>query len=92
MIDAINELHNAMSSGKGKLALEGILNGLAGYATSHFASEEEEIVRHGYPDYEAQGRVPLSHEVSDFLSNWLNKHIAGTDKQYSSFMNGVGVN
>ncbi len=112
IIDAINELHDAMASGKGKDALEGILNGLASYANSHFASEEEEMVRHNYPDYEAhrgkhqamlgkvgtliedykQGEMSLSHQVSDFLSDWLNKHIVGTDQQYSSFINGVGVN
>ncbi len=46
IIDAINELHEAMSASKGKEALEGILNGLASYANSHFASEEEEMVRH----------------------------------------------
>ena len=112
IIEAINELHNAMSAGKGKDALEGILNGLASYANSHFTSEEEEMVRHNYPDYEVhrgkhqamlgkvgaliedykRGKMSLSHEVSDFLSDWLNKHIVGTDKQYSSFMNSVGVN
>jgi len=42
-------------------------------------------------DYK-RGKMSLSHEVSDFLSDWLNKHIVGTDKQYSSFMNSVGVN
>jgi len=36
--------------------------------------------------------MDLSHEVSIFLSDWLNKHIAGTDKRYSSFINRVGVN
>ena len=42
-------------------------------------------------DYK-QGKMSLSHEVSNFLSDWLNKHIVGTDKQYSSFMNGVRIN
>ncbi len=42
-------------------------------------------------DYK-QGKKDLSHDISIFLSNWLNKHIAGTDKRYSSFMNSVGVN
>lgn len=112
IIDAINELHDAMAAGKGKDALEGILNGLASYASTHFASEEEEMVRHKYPDYEThrgkhqamlgkvgsliedykQGKISLSHEVADFLKDWLNKHIVGTDQQYSSFMNSVGVN
>jgi hemerythrin len=42
-------------------------------------------------DYK-QGKMSLLHEVSDFMSDWLNKHIIGTDKQYSRFMNGVRVN
>ncbi len=42
-------------------------------------------------DYK-QGKMSLFHEVSDSLSDWLNKHILGTDKQYSSFMNSVGAN
>ncbi len=112
IIDAINELHEAMSAGNGKVALEGILNNLANYADYHFAAEEREMLKHNYPDYTEhrckhqkmlskvraliedykQGKKDLSHEVSIFLSNWLNKHIAGTDKRYSSFMNGVGVN
>ncbi len=95
-----------------KQALAGILDGLAEYATTHFASEEEEMVRHKYPDYEThrgkhqamlgkvgsliedykRGKISLSREVSDFLRDWLNKHIVGTDQQYSCFMNNVGVN
>ena len=112
IIEAINELHEAMSSGKGKNALEGIIIGLVSYADYHFAAEERKMLKHNYPDYTEhrykhqkmlskvrsliedykQGKMDLSHEVSNFLSNWLNKHIAVTDKQYSSFMNSVGVN
>ncbi|MBC8553588.1 MAG: hypothetical protein H8D23_28570 [Candidatus Brocadiales bacterium] len=35
------------------------------------------------------GEISLHHEVSDILSDLLNKHIAGTDQQYSYFINGV---
>ena len=112
IINAINELHNAMTDGKGKEVLEKTLGNLTSYASYHFSSEEKEMEKHKYPDYEVhrgkhqamtakahsfiedykQGKVSLSHEVSDFLSDWLNKHIVGTDQQYSNFMNGVGVN
>ncbi|MGR3176373.1 MAG: hemerythrin domain-containing protein [Candidatus Scalindua sp.] len=96
----MHELYNAMADGKGKEVLERILDNLASYANFHFAAEKTEMVKHKYPDYEAHrgkhqamlGKVTLTNEVSDFLSDWLNKHIVGTDQQYSSFMNGVGVN
>ena len=39
-------------------------------------------------DYK-QGKVTLTDEVSDFLSDLLNKHIVGTDQQYSYFIHGV---
>jgi hemerythrin len=112
IIYTINELHEAMSAGKRKEALEGILNNLTNYTDYHFAAEEKEMLKHNYPDYTEhrykhqemlsnvraltedykQGKKNLSKEVLNFLSNWLNKHIAGTDKRYSSFMNSVGVN
>lgn len=38
-----------------------------------------------------QGKISLSIEVMDFLKNWLDKHILGTDKKYSGFLNSVGV-
>ena len=37
-----------------------------------------------------QGKMDLSNDVSDFLNDWLSRHIAETDKQYNRFMNGVG--
>lgn len=38
-----------------------------------------------------QGKLQLSIEVSTFLQDWLNKHILGTDKKYSPFLNAKGV-
>lgn len=41
-------------------------------------------------DWQA-GKINLSLDVSSFLSDWLNKHILGTDKKYSAFLGGKGV-
>lgn len=37
------------------------------------------------------GKVVLSVEVMAFLKDWLIKHICGTDKKYSPFLNSKGV-
>ena len=38
-----------------------------------------------------EDRLMLSVAVIDFLKDWLLKHILGTDKKYSSFLNKKGV-
>ncbi len=98
-MNAINELHNAMADDKRKEVLERTLGNPASYASYHFSSEEKEMEKHKYPDYEVHrskhqaitarkpsliedyklGKVSLSHEVSYFLIDWLNKHIMETD-------------
>jgi len=37
------------------------------------------------------GQVALSIEVMEFLNDWLVKHILGSDKKYSPFLNAHGV-
>ncbi len=43
-----------------------------------------------YRDYQ-DGKVTVSLEVMNFLEDWLDKHIMGTDKQYAPFLNGKGL-
>ncbi len=38
-----------------------------------------------------QGKLPLTVEVMSFLSDWLRKHIMGTDKKYSQFFKENGL-
>lgn len=41
--------------------------------------------------FKAGATAALSVEVMNFLKNWLIKHIMGTDKAYTAFLNGKGV-
>lgn len=38
-----------------------------------------------------KGRLSLTTEVMNFLSDWLKHHIMGTDKKYSQFFSDKGV-
>jgi hemerythrin len=44
-----------------------------------------------FKDGFAKGSMGLSIQVMDFLSNWLQGHIKGVDKKYSSFFNEKGL-
>lgn len=38
-----------------------------------------------------EGKKTISMEVMDFLEQWLDKHILGTDMKYSAYLTGKGV-
>jgi len=38
-----------------------------------------------------EGKLSLSIEIMNFLSDWLKSHIKGTDKNYSEFFNENGL-
>jgi hemerythrin len=49
LIGMINELHDAMKSGKAQYSLGNILTRLAYYAETHFATEERYFTEYEYP-------------------------------------------
>jgi hemerythrin-like metal-binding protein len=111
LVDLINELHDAMKSGKGKEVLGKTLNELVNYTAFHFAHEEQLFDKYGYPEtaihkkqhkelvdqvlaYKANydsGKTIISIDIMNFLKDWLVKHIAGSDKKYTAFLNSKGV-
>jgi len=50
LIALINELNDAMSVGKGRDALQKIVDDLVAYTTTHFRAEEKYFARFEYPD------------------------------------------
>jgi hemerythrin-like metal-binding protein len=74
LVDLINELHDAMSRGKGMSALESVLDRLLDYSRSHFKSEEDLMREHGYPELEEhaadhQKLLERAESYRDKLSN-----------------------
>ena len=53
LIDVLNELHAALSQGRGKDVLTGLLARLASYAWTHLQHEERLLAAHRYPDFAA---------------------------------------
>jgi hemerythrin len=45
----------------------------------------------GFSQQYQQGKIGLSIELLDFLSDWLGTHIKGVDKKYSAFFNANGL-
>jgi hemerythrin len=50
LIAIINDLHAAMSAGKGRIAIYDVLARLIEYTKMHFATEARLMVQHSYPD------------------------------------------
>lgn len=51
-IGMINDLYDAMRSGKGKEVVGKILEEMVQYTQTHFAAEERLMRQYGYPEYE----------------------------------------
>jgi|SRR5208283_3473714 len=49
LFDAINDLHQALRSGRGNSAIDPVLAHLADYARQHFEAEELLMEKHGFP-------------------------------------------
>jgi hemerythrin-like metal-binding protein len=64
-----NDLLDAMWDGKGKNIIEEKLRFLAGYAVTHFSTEEKYMVNYNFPDYPAHKKLhdDFTTGVVDFL-------------------------
>jgi hemerythrin-like metal-binding protein len=64
-----NDLLDAMWDGKGKNIIEEKLRFLAGYAVTHFSTEEKYMVNYNFPDFTAHKKLhdDFTAGVVDFL-------------------------
>lgn len=82
LVELVGEVHAAMSAGRGRAALEGLLLGLVEAARDHFLTEEMHLARAGYPDLAAHktqhdGLLRRLEELHDrFLSGRLHLTVA----------------
>lgn len=112
LIELINNLHDAMITGKAKEEMSKILSGLVDYTLYHFATEEKIFDQYDFPGSKAHkkqhsdlieqvaalqkkhedGERVLTIDVMNFLRDWLNDHIMGSDKKgYGPYLNSKGV-
>lgn len=101
-----DELHTAMTAGKGKDVMLKTLGDLIDYTKRHFAAEEALMLRSKYPGYPehkafhdkltaqvvqfqtefAAGKSIVSIQLLQFLKDWLQHHIAETDRKIAVYL------
>lgn len=75
LVKLINEFHEAMAAGKGNDVVGRVLNALVVYTKEHFAREEAEMARIGYP-------ATITHKREH------TKLLLEVDKFHAGFMSG----
>ncbi len=77
LLDLINALHAAMSSGKGKEILEDIFSELIEYTKTHFSFEENLMGKHNYSDIASHkmAHKKLTEQVMGFYNEFKSGKI-----------------
>ncbi len=72
LINLVNNLSQALSSGSAKKTMEDILKSLVNYTKIHFRHEEEYMTLYDYPDYEKHKAEhdELTAQVMDFAERY----------------------
>jgi len=73
----VNELHDAIVTGKGKEQMGPTLEHLANYTVEHFKAEEELMQKVGYPAYPQHHakHIDLTNEVVDLIKKYKEGHM-----------------
>ncbi len=89
LIAIINDLFDAMTEGKGKDALEEIVNGLISYTQLHFKTEEQYFDRFGYPDSSSHKieHADFIQKISSFKEG-VDRRQLGLSSEVLNFLSG----
>jgi hemerythrin len=73
LVELVNQLHDAMTQGKGREVMGKVLGGLIDYTKTHFADEERLMLKYNYPAYAQQKAEhdALTRQVLDLQSQYL---------------------
>jgi hemerythrin len=81
LIGMVNDLHNAMSEGKGEDVMLEIINGLIAYTVDHFNDEEEFMTANkfsGYAEHKKE-HEDLKSTVTGFMVKYNNHEVSTLD-------------
>ncbi len=67
LFDLINQVHEAMSAGKGKEIMGPVMGDLLQYTKDHFSYEEKMLKRIGYP------KLAEHHKVHEYLTDQVKQ-------------------
>jgi hemerythrin len=100
--EIMNRCAAAARDGASPVTVESLLQELATYADHHFANEEAELDRVGYPELEAQRaeHERFRHELArvralphpsvlaalSLARDWLLQHVTGTDRRFVAWI------
>jgi hemerythrin len=73
LVELVNQLHAAMSQGKGREVMGQVLAGLLEYTRTHFTAEERIMIAQAYPGYRQQkaAHEALLQQVVDLRNAYL---------------------
>lgn len=75
LVDMVNDLFDAVQSGRGREALGNILDDLIIYTETHFTNEEAALRDCGFPDLEAH--LEEHHLLTDQVRDIRRKYLSG---------------
>ena len=89
LVALINELHDAMATGKANDVLGKILGELITYTRNHFATEERLMQQHAYPNYLVHKREhdELTAKVLDLQTRFLAQKTGLTTSTFTFLKN-----